>query len=142
MKNRGDTFTDRLETQAKARQALLDKARQKDPTNDPEFAARQEARIEAAKVREERDLERRIVKEAEREKQRAEREAEAARKAEEARLAAEAAAVEAERIRRGGRPISKLGSASTKPAKPALSAEEQKAARDARYAARKARKRK
>ena len=81
MKNRGETFTDRLETQAKARQALLDKARQKDPTNDPEFVARQQARVEAAKVREERELERRIVKEAEREKQRAEREAEAARKA-------------------------------------------------------------
>ncbi|HTE82850.1 MAG TPA: DUF6481 family protein, partial [Reyranella sp.] len=56
MKNRGDTYTDRLETQAKARQALLEKARQKDPTNDPEFAARQQARIEAAKVREEREL--------------------------------------------------------------------------------------
>ena len=142
MKNRSDTFTDRLETQAKARQALLEKARQKDPTNDPEFAARQQARIEAAKVREERELERRIAKEEEREKQRLEREAEAARKAEEARVIAEAAAIEAERIRRGGRPISKMGSggASSKPPKPALTPEEQKAARDARYAARKARK--
>lgn len=139
MKNRGDTFTDRLETQAKARQALLEKARQKDPANDPEFAARQQARIEAAKVREERELERRIAKEEEREKQRLEREAEAARKAEEARLAAEAAAKEAERIRRGGRPISKLGATSPKPPKPQLTPEEQKAARDARYAARKAR---
>jgi len=54
---------------------------------------------------------------------------------------AEAAALEAERIRRGGRPISKMGStAAAKPAKPELSPEEQKAARDARYAARKARK--
>ena len=111
MKNRGDTYTDRLETQAKARQALLEKARQKDPTNDPEFAARQQARIEAAKVREERELERRIAK-------------------------------EEERIRRGGRPISKMGSSSSKPPKPELTPEEQKAARDARYAARKARKKK
>lgn len=139
MKNRGDTFTDRLETQAKARQALLEKARQKDPANDPEFAARQQARIDAARAREERELERRIAKEEERERQRLEREAEAARKAEEARLAAEAAAKEAERIRRGGRPISKLGASSTKPPKPQLTPEEQKAARDARYAARKAR---
>jgi hypothetical protein len=142
LKNRGDTYTDRLETQAKAKQALLEKARLKDPANDPEFAARQQARIEAAKVREERELERRIAKEEEREKLRLEREAEAARKAEEARLAAEAAAIEAERIRRGGRPISKMGSGtpSSKPPKPQLTPEEQKAARDARYAARKARK--
>ena len=39
MKNQGLTFADRLETAAKAKQALLDKARQKDPSNDPEFAA-------------------------------------------------------------------------------------------------------
>ena len=43
-----DTFTDRLEAQAKARQALLEKAKQNDPTNDPEFAARQQAAILAA----------------------------------------------------------------------------------------------
>jgi uncharacterized protein DUF6481 len=50
-----DTFTDRLEAQAKARAALLEKARQKDPTNDPEYAARQRARLEAARQREERE---------------------------------------------------------------------------------------
>jgi Family of unknown function (DUF6481) len=104
LKNQGLTFADRLETAAKAKQALLEKARQKDPTNDPEFAARQAARIEAARIREE-------------------REAEAARKAAEAEA-------EALRIRSGKRPVSK----------PALSEAEQKALRDARYAARKARK--
>ena len=123
MKNQGLTFADRLETAAKAKQALLDKARQKDPANDPEFAARQAARIEAARVREERESERRHAKLAEQARVKAEREAEAARKAAEA-------AVEAERIRLGKRPVSK----------PALSEAEQKAARDARYAARKARK--
>ena len=123
MKNQGLTFADRLETAAKAKQALLEKARQKDPSNDPEFAARQAARIEAAKLREERETERRNAKAAEQAKVKAEREAEAARKAAEAEA-------EAERIRSGKRPVSK----------PALSSEEQKALRDARYAARKARK--
>ena len=123
MKNQGLTFADRLETAAKAKQALLEKARQKDPTNDPEFAARQAARIEAARLREERETEKRTAKLAEQALVKAEREAEAARKAAEAEA-------EAERIRSGKRPVSK----------PALSADEQKALRDARYAARKARK--
>ena len=123
MKNQGLTFADRLETAAKAKQALLEKARQKDPTNDPEFAARQAARIEAARLREERETEKRAAKLAEQALVKAEREAEAARKAAEAEA-------EAERIRSGKRPVSK----------PALSAEEQKVLRDARYAARKARK--
>ena len=123
MKNQGLTFADRLETAAKAKQALLEKARQKDPTNDPEFAARQAARIEAARIREERETEKRNAKLAEQARVKAEREAEAARKAAEAQA-------EADRIRAGKRPVSK----------PALSAAEQKALRDARYAARKARK--
>jgi len=123
LKNQGLTFADRLETAAKAKQALLEKARQKDPSNDPEFAARQAARIEAAKIREARDAEKREAKAAEQARVKAEREAEAARKAAEAEA-------EAERIRAGKRPVSK----------PALSAAEQKAIRDARYAARKARK--
>ena len=123
MKNQGLTFADRLETAAKAKQALLEKARQKDPTNDPEFAARQAARIEAARIREERETEKRNAKMAEQARVKAEREAEAARKAAEAQA-------EADRIRSGKRPVSK----------PALSEAEQKALRDARYAARKARK--
>jgi len=75
---KNDTFADRLEAQAKARQALLEKAKQKDPTNDPEFAARQQARLEAARLREEREAEQRRAKAAAREQQRAERAAKAA----------------------------------------------------------------
>ena len=58
LKNR-DTFADRLENAAKARQALLEQARAKDTSNDPEFVARQEARAAAARAREERETERR-----------------------------------------------------------------------------------
>ena len=123
MKNQGLTFADRLETAAKAKQALLEKARQKDPSNDPAFAARQAARVEVARLREERETEKRNARLAEQAKVKAEREAEAARKAAEAQA-------EADRIRSGKRPVSK----------PALSEAEQKALRDARYAARKARK--
>ena len=79
--------------------------------------------VEAAKVRDARETEKREAKAAEQARVKAEREAEAARKAAEAEA-------EAERIRAGKRPVSK----------PALSATEQKAIRDARYAARKARK--
>ncbi|HKH66595.1 MAG TPA: DUF6481 family protein, partial [Reyranella sp.] len=35
--NNRDTFADRLENAAKARQALLERARAKDKSNDPEF---------------------------------------------------------------------------------------------------------
>ena len=73
MKSRDATFTDRLETAAKAKQAQLARARAKDPTKDPEFAARQEARAAAAYAREERESDRQIAKLAEREKEAAER---------------------------------------------------------------------
>jgi len=133
VKNRGETFSDRLETAAKAKQALLEKARDKDPTKDPEFAARQATRIAAARAREERETELRNARQAERDREQAEREriaAELAQEAaEEAARKAEQQAIDAERARTGKRPISK----------PALSEAEQKAARDARYAARKAR---
>ena len=59
---KSDTFVDRLDAAAKAKQALLDRARSKDPTKDPEFAARQEARLAAARAREEREAERRRAK--------------------------------------------------------------------------------
>src|SRR6185295_3494941 len=111
-----DTFEDRLENQAKARQALLERARAKDPTNDPDFAARQEARAEAARLREQREEERRNAKLAERAKAEADREA---KKAEQIRLEAEKAS------RSLRRQIEDLAA--------------QKATRDARYAARKAR---
>jgi hypothetical protein len=125
LKNRGETVVDRLERAAQAKQALLEKARAKDEalSKDPEFLARQAARVEAAKVRGERESERLAARAAERAKLAAEEEV---RKAEEAAHAA----AEAERIKRGGRPTSVVPK----------SAAEQKAARDARYAARKARK--
>lgn len=115
--NNRDTFADRLENQAKARQALLERARAKDPTSDPEFAARQEARAAAARVREQREEERRNAKLAARAQAVADREAKKAekinREAEEAKSALR-------------KQIEMLAA--------------QKATRDARYAARKARK--
>jgi Family of unknown function (DUF6481) len=127
LKSRTDTFADRLETANKAKQALLDRAREKDPSKDPEFAARLEARAAAAAQREQRESERQAARLAEREKRVAEREA---RKAEQAARAAEQAAAEAavetERINRALR-------------KQTVSLADLKAARDARYAARKAR---
>ena len=129
MKNK-DTFTDRLEAQAKAKQALLDKSKQKDPTNDPEFAARQQARLEAARIREERDAERRRTRDAERERIRAERAAiaaakaaEVARKKEEARLAADQARKDAEeRARRAIRTAPKPAQLGLKDLRAALEA--------------------
>ena len=115
--NNRDTFEDRLENQAKARQALLERARAKDPTNDPEFAARQEARAAAARQREQREEERRNAKLAERAKAIADREA---KKIEKINREAEAA-------KNSLRAQIELLAA-------------QKATRDARYAARKARK--
>ena len=128
--NTKDTFTDRLEAQAKAKQALLEKAKKNDPTSDPEFAARQQARLEAARIREEREAERRRAKEQERERVRAERAAlaaakvaEAARKAEEARVAAETARKEAEeRARRAIRSTPKPAQLGLKDLKAALEA--------------------
>ena len=111
MKNFEPSFADRLNTGAKAKQALLKKAKEKDPRNDPGFAERQAARMAAAKVRDERKAQRKA-------------EREAAKLAEEARKAKELADAEAARI-------AELAVAL---------AQEQKAERDRRYAARKARK--
>jgi len=121
-------FADRLSTAAKAKQALLEKARAKDPANDPEFALRQAERIAASQAREAREAERRAAKQAEREREAAAKAAEKAAAAEAlaAKQAADAAAAEAERIEREVRA----------PLNEALA----KLARDARYAARKARK--
>jgi hypothetical protein len=129
LKNK-DTFTDRLEAQAKAKQALLEKAKQKNPTNDPEFAARQQARLEAARLREEKEAERRRAVQEERERVRAERAAiaaakaaEAAAKAEAARLAAEQARKDAEeRARRAIRTAPKPAQLGLKDLKAALEA--------------------
>ena len=125
MKNHEPSFADRLNVAAQARRKQLEKAKAAAPTNDPEFAKRQEARREAAAAREARAAERRAAKAAEKTRkaeEKAAREAErlAAEKAEQERLESE----EAESI-----------------AQAAALAVDQKAARDARYAARKARRR-
>ena len=118
-------FNDKLQDQAKARAAQLERARAKSPQNDPDFAKRQAERKKLAEDREARIAQR------------------AAEKAEEARLAAERKAAEAaakaeadklaeeERLRLRREEADRLV---------ALAAE-QKAARDARYAARKNKKR-
>ena len=116
-------FSDRLSTAAKAKQEQLARARAKSPLNDPEFAKRQAARAEAEAARQARAAEREAQKRAE-----AEARAARARAEEEARLEAlrheEEAKVRAKRAE-----MDKLADLLTA----------QKAARDARYAARKAR---
>ena len=94
-----DTLEDRLDAAAKAKQALLDRVKAANPNNDPEFAARQEARLAAARAREEREAERRRARIEAREREIAEKkarkeaqiaaEAERVRREEEERLAAE-----------------------------------------------------
>jgi len=125
MKNHEPNFADRLNVAAQARRKQLEKAKAAAPTNDPEFAKRQEARREAAAAREVRAAERRAAKEAEK-----------ARKAEEktAREAERVLAEQAEQERLATEEAEKITQA-------AVLATEQKAARDARYAARKARRR-
>jgi len=123
-----DTFEDRLENAAKAKQALLERARAKDPTNDPEFIARQEARAAAARAREERETERRNAEIERRNAKRVEQEAQRVKAAadREAEKAAQAA-LETQRAKSSLREQIELLAL-------------QKATRDARYAARKARK--
>lgn len=119
-----DSFNDRRENSNKAKEALLARARKLAPQNDPDFVRRQEERAAIAKAREERLA----AKEAE-------------RRAEEERIAAEKAAAEAERLRLAeeARVAKEAQERAEAEAYLALLAE-QKAARDARYAARKARK--
>ena len=114
---RGNSLSDRLQNKMHAKQALLDRLSKMPKPDDPEVVARKAERAEAA--------ERRRIAKAEREaaKVQAERERlerEAAEKIAQAELAAKLAREEADR-------------------QVALLAE-QKAARDARYAARKKRK--
>jgi hypothetical protein len=110
------SVADRRNTAAAARQAMLEKFKAKTRLDDPAVQARLAERAAVAKARDERIAERKAQKEAER----IAREAEAKRHEEE-RIAAEK---EARRIE-GEQAIALLA--------------EQKAARDARYAARKAR---
>lgn len=105
-------FAERQDAAAKARQALLERARALAPGNDPGFAERQAQRQAVALAREARIAERRAAKAAEA-AAKAAAAAEALRIAEEERVAAEKAAAEL--------------------------AARQKAIRDAKYAARKIR---
>ncbi len=125
MRNYEPKFDDRLNAAAKAKRALLDKARANGPANDPDFAERQAARREVSIAREARTAERKTAKLAENIRLAEEKTAEEAARA--IALAAEQEAREAEATEQAAREI-------------AFEAE-RKAARDARYAARKARKR-
>ncbi|MFN4166203.1 MAG: DUF6481 family protein [Ferrovibrio sp.] len=118
-----DGFAERLGTAAAARKALLDKARALNPANDPDFAARQAARLEASRRREAAEAERKAARLADAERKTAEREA--AKAAAEAAAKAEQEALEAARAAKANVKVK--------------SEAELKAARDARYAARKAR---
>jgi hypothetical protein len=113
---KGSTFKDRAEAAAEAKKALLEAFKKRPPADDPEFQARLAARRAVIEAREQRTAERQRLKEEEEARNKAESEARKLAEAEEAaRRAAEAEARD-EQIR-----------------------SERKAARDARYAARKAR---
>ncbi|MGE0766995.1 MAG: DUF6481 family protein [Hyphomicrobiaceae bacterium] len=114
---KGKGFTDRLQNSTKAKQALVEKMRAAPRPDDPEVVAQRAAKSALL-----------AANRAERERRRAEKEAAAQAEAE--RLAAEQAAELAEAERKKREEADKIV---------ALLAE-QKAARDARYAARKKRK--
>jgi Family of unknown function (DUF6481) len=110
-------FSERLSTAAEARKAMLDKFRARPTADDPAVVARQEARQAISDARQARTAEK-----------------EAARRAEEAREAAERSAREAAEQEQRLREAAELAE------REAALETERKAARDARYAARKARK--
>ncbi len=105
-------FNDRMKASAEAKQAIAEKFRNKPKPTDPEIQERLRERAVIAAAREARLVERRAAKEAEA-----------------ARLRAEKIAKDAAEVVRQKEELARLR---------ALAAE-QKAARDARYAARKAR---
>lgn len=118
--NTGSKFDDRRNASLAAKQALLERFKARPAADDPEFLAKQAELKAISDAREARAAERRAEKAAE----------EAARKAAEAAKRAAAAAAEEERQR--------LARQAAFQNEERLRA--QKAARDARYAARKARK--
>jgi hypothetical protein len=119
--NKTATVADRLTTAAKAKQEMLERFRARPKADDPEMLAKQAERMAIAEARDARNAERRAAKEAEAARLAAEKAAEAERRRIQA--AEEAAAAEAAAKRAAALPA------------------EQKAARDARYAARQARRR-
>ena len=116
---KGDGHTDRLKAASEAKRNLLERFRAQPGPDDPAVQQRQAERKAIAEAREARIAERKAAREAEAARK---AEEEAARKAEEA---AREAAAAAEKIAEAARARALLA--------------EQKAARDARYAARKAR---
>jgi hypothetical protein len=117
---KNNDFNDRLETAAKAKKALLERARANAPANSPAFAARQEERVKVSEAREQRLKEKAALKVVEEQRKADEKEA-AALAALQAKEAV-ATAAEAERNQKAADAI-------------ALKAK-QKAGRDAKYAAR------
>jgi Family of unknown function (DUF6481) len=114
-------FDERLSAAAQARKAVLEKFRAKVNSNDPELLKKQAERLVVAQAREARIAERRAAKEAKEAVERAEREA---------REAAERTVREEKETRERAEAV----------AWKAALEEEKKKERDARYAARKARK--
>lgn len=123
MRDREPTLEERRATALKAKLAQLEKARAKLPANDPLFAEKQAARVATAKARDERDAERKAAKLAKAEADKiAHAEAEKNRREqEEADVKARALQAVEDARRREEEDV------------------EKKKARDARYAARKAR---
>jgi hypothetical protein len=118
-----NSLQDRLSAAANAKKALLERAKANNPANDPGFAERQKVRLEAAAAREAREAERRAAKKLEEEREEA------------ARAAAEVLRLEAEKLEAERRAVEAVEAEARK----AELLIEQKAARDARYAARKTR---
>ncbi|MDB5371356.1 MAG: hypothetical protein JWP20_2914 [Roseomonas sp.] len=118
---KNDTFNDRLTTAAKAKEAMLERFRARPGPNDPAVLEQQAARKAIAEARDLRNAERKVAREAEAAKLAAEKEAQAV--VEKALEAERTALAAAEAVRAAALPA------------------EQKAARDARYAARQARRR-
>jgi hypothetical protein len=119
--HKSDGFNDRLTTAAKAKEAMLERFRARPGPDDPAMLEQQAARKAVAEARDERNAARKMARDAEAARLKAEKAAEAEQR--KIQAAQEAAEVEA--------------AAQRAAALPAL----QKAARDARYAARKARQR-
>ena len=121
---REPSLADRLGAAARARQAQLEKARAKAPANDPQFAEKQAARLAASEARDVRAAERKVQKRADEERQAQAKAAEEIARGKAQKEADEARQVEA-------------AQASEREAAAIVA---RKAERDARYAARKARK--
>ncbi len=141
MRGKKDNVADRLGDAAKARQALIAKTRAMSPAADPDFAEKQAARVALGQARDQRESERRAAKAAEEARLAADRKAAADAKAasraaaEKAEREEQEAAAQAIQHEQASRENARLQDASTE----LTQAADAKAARDARYAARKSR---